>query len=752
MRGFKQMDETIVNYSESDLAPASFSLPIDAILSRVKSKKEGQSFSRQVTTYTNQLEEALSNMDRKLSAQEALLKNIDKAMLFYSAQQKEAAVVTNAYKSYEQQVRNTLSTICNESGISEADKSPVAVEMATDDDDAEPVVSSLQATDAAPPKFFEDDDEEDGVDAGGGGASDMSEEEDEGNPDPFGIRRQISTSTIDIKDLLVDPKSLSHLPFSNFIFTDDRGDVDYRPMFAKMVASKFATTKEAVGENPRGTDTRAAKEVLDEETVDENMDLSDDGDAGAVEGKTSVSNASALTETGDFDYRQPVVAQGGKCENEDNSSNGDPFGLGKGASRGQDSDLRFPKSSVTEQPPLVGDSDYRQFPHPPKQSLPSTTSASLSWETNGDSDLRQRQVATAAAAAAASMYNTAIANAVAAQSLLFAPPPPPQPLFVPLLTPQTAPVLPTVLPQAQTLPVPVTSSVITCHQNHQSEASVSAPLVSSPHKHQIPVTTSTFTMQQPYPSAAASTASAHVCLPNISPDLLSTLKKINLPAVSSSAKSPERPNASPSSKPTAAPSQSDAVTKLLQQKHSASIKTEPEKLQGEDPFTIISRLTGLSNLIQCVKPAHESAPSQPVEIPTTMATSSSDSEKPLATVLDAQTTPNYSEDSSEEEDNVIGKEAHSTSLITPSASGVIGGDGDLEEEEEGDGGDTPTQDESEVSREAAPAPNCFPYQQAGLGAGVLTQPNFSPLVAQKPMGPPPLPGNPNNLLLSFPML
>ncbi len=46
-------------------------------------------------TCADQLDKAMNEMGRKLSGQEALIKNIDKAILFYTAQQKEAAVVTN---------------------------------------------------------------------------------------------------------------------------------------------------------------------------------------------------------------------------------------------------------------------------------------------------------------------------------------------------------------------------------------------------------------------------------------------------------------------------------------------------------------------------------------------------------------------------------------------------------------------------------------------------------------------------------
>lgn len=46
---------------------------------------------------------------------------------------------------------------------------------------------------------------------------------------------RVETATFSASDLLVDPRSLSDLPFNEYISIDDQGDVDYRPMFSKIL-------------------------------------------------------------------------------------------------------------------------------------------------------------------------------------------------------------------------------------------------------------------------------------------------------------------------------------------------------------------------------------------------------------------------------------------------------------------------------------------------------------------------------------
>ena len=58
-------------------------------------------------------------------------------------------------------------------------------------------------------------------------------------------------------------------------------------------------------------------------------------------------SASALTETGDFDYRQPVAKPEEANEEHGKSVTTDPFGLGSGVSGHEDADLRLLKAPVS---------------------------------------------------------------------------------------------------------------------------------------------------------------------------------------------------------------------------------------------------------------------------------------------------------------------------------------------------------------------------------------------------------------------
>lgn len=87
--------EVKTQVSELELIFSAFSNPIETTLSRIKSKEEGVSISNQVEACACQLDGALNDLSRKLAAQEALVKNIDKAMLFYSVQEKDARGVAN---------------------------------------------------------------------------------------------------------------------------------------------------------------------------------------------------------------------------------------------------------------------------------------------------------------------------------------------------------------------------------------------------------------------------------------------------------------------------------------------------------------------------------------------------------------------------------------------------------------------------------------------------------------------------------
>ena len=127
-------------------------------------------------------------------------------------------------------MRNTLRTIRGNDGCSNTDQSPGAVEMTFEEENESLNAPSRQCSNQ--PKYVEGEGE-----MSYGGVSDMSEDDgDEDDRNTFGLPVQHIGTQRGVLDVLVDPKSLAHLPFSDSILIDDRGDVDYRPMFSKMLA------------------------------------------------------------------------------------------------------------------------------------------------------------------------------------------------------------------------------------------------------------------------------------------------------------------------------------------------------------------------------------------------------------------------------------------------------------------------------------------------------------------------------------
>lgn len=214
---------------------------------------------------------------------------------------------------------------------------------------------------------------------------------------------------------------------------------------------------------------------------------------------------------------------------------------------------------------------------------------------SGDSDLRQSQAEAAA---------SALANAVAMQSLLFAsvPPPPltPQPpLFGSIMATRAAPI-PSSIPQQlqQAIPISVTKPVPLPdfhpqHSQNQHSAALLSPSVSLTQQQHSPLLTAPIiTSQQAHQPVTTPFTPAQFKLADISSDLLSSLKKINLPVALPSTQSSNMPGDTLVS--------SAPLSELSQDNKQGVVNSEFDdtKSQKEDPFTIISRLTGLSNLIQ----------------------------------------------------------------------------------------------------------------------------------------------------------
>lgn len=192
-----------------------------------------------------------------------------------------------------------------------------------------------------------------------------------------------------------------------------------------------------------------------------------------------------------------------------------------------------------------------------------------------DSDLRQHQAA--AAATAAAIYNVALVNAAARQaqtaaavhaaSLLYAPPLPS------LLQLSLQP--PPSVPMVSTPPAPGHAPASQSSWSSREVLDVRRVEKASPPPPVGPQMQQALPPQAPQSRIQATTSSA---LPNISADLLSNLKKINLPKL-------------------AMPDTVSIDTAQKELRASLTGKLE-DKTEGEDPFAIISRLTGLSNLIQ----------------------------------------------------------------------------------------------------------------------------------------------------------
>ncbi|VDN16762.1 unnamed protein product [Dibothriocephalus latus] len=95
LRKLKHIEEVNPPLTESDLTPSCLKYPIDEVLGRVKSKEEGRSLSCQISSCSDRLASVLQGLEKKLAAQEEVFEILGKAELFYSIQQKEAAIVAN---------------------------------------------------------------------------------------------------------------------------------------------------------------------------------------------------------------------------------------------------------------------------------------------------------------------------------------------------------------------------------------------------------------------------------------------------------------------------------------------------------------------------------------------------------------------------------------------------------------------------------------------------------------------------------
>ncbi|VDO08553.1 unnamed protein product [Rodentolepis nana] len=484
--------------SEPEFVASLLGIPIETTLSRIKSKAEGISFSKDVRNCAEQLDSTLNDLSRKLAAQEALAKNIDKAIFFYLAQEKDARSVVNAYKLYERQIRETLRSVGG---------SYTSTLTATTDDNTEYTCQNI----------YED---------GGGGDSDMSDIEEIDNIPLHHPRVEPIAPTPSVSDLLVDPKTFSDLPFSEYITIDGSGDVDYRPMLSKILESN----------------SKMSKEIDSHQLVQ--------------------------TETGDFDYRKPPPSAIVIDEDQRKPQPMDPFGFGTN----EDADLRELKPSVSSQPPIPpliptppSDSDYRQLQ--PSQLQPTTippTPHAYPWLTITDSDLRQSSVGhgdTLIPPLPVAVTNTVTLNHTSPFNATL--PPPPSKLSVPVCS-QMEGVLPfqTALPPLSSAQMMVMSQLqIPSSQSYQPQQQQN-PLIS--HVPKIPEAVPS-KLQKTSPQPCPVTTIQPVCQSSSSTNPALTQSKYI----------------------------SDQVATTV-----ASDNVEDNIKSQEDPFSIIFRITGLSNLIK----------------------------------------------------------------------------------------------------------------------------------------------------------
>nr|CDS32502.1 hypothetical transcript [Hymenolepis microstoma] len=599
--------ETNSKIFEPEFVSSLLGIPIETTLSRIKSKAEGISFSKDVRNCADQLDSTLNDLSRKLAAQEALVKNIDKAMLFYLAQEKDARSVVNAYKLYEQQIRETLRSVGG---------SYISTVKAAPDDDIEYSCQNIY---------------EDG--GGGGGDSDMSDIEEIENIPLHHPRVEPITPSRSVSDLLVDPKTLSDLPFSEYITIDDSGDVDYRPMLSKILENN----------------SNKSKEIDPPQLIQ--------------------------TETGDFDYRKPPPPAVVVDEDQRKPQPIDPFGLGTH----EDADLRQLKPSVFSQPPVPpiipetpSDSDYRQLQLPHLQStiIPPTSHA-YPWLNITDSDLRQSSVVSGDTLI--SSLPVAVANTVTLNHT--------SPFNVTLPPPSSKPSA-SVRPQAEG--IPPFQTVLSPLSSAQTT------VVSHPH---ISLQSTYQPQQQQNPLISQ--------IPNISEAVLSTLQRTSsLESLPVTAIQPVYQSSS-STKPITTQSKynfpNEVVTTVASNNAVDNIKSQ------EDPFSIIFRITGLSDLIKSAKSCK------------TVADGNSPA-TPVTPIADTTPTPTYAE-GVEGEKKASGEiqmtqASGSSSSYTPHQQTSTTQDAE-EDEGQSDGGATPIQDESEIPNDAPPVTSCFAFSQTG---------------------------------------
>ncbi|KAH8849325.1 regulation of nuclear pre mRNA domain containing protein [Schistosoma japonicum] len=111
LRKIKQLDEICESHGKFDISPLGFGSPIMSTVSSLKSKEESRTLTAQVDKCCKHLEFIHKKYEERLEQMSALLSILEGAEIYYNVQLKEVAVVVNAYGTYGKRVTKTLSQL-----------------------------------------------------------------------------------------------------------------------------------------------------------------------------------------------------------------------------------------------------------------------------------------------------------------------------------------------------------------------------------------------------------------------------------------------------------------------------------------------------------------------------------------------------------------------------------------------------------------------------------------------------------------
>ncbi|KAK4474168.1 hypothetical protein MN116_002654 [Schistosoma mekongi] len=111
LRRIKQLDEICESHGKLDISPLGFGSPIMSTVSSLKSKEESRTLTAQVDKCCKHLEFIHKKYEERLEQMSTLQSILEGAEIYYNVQLKEVAVVVNAYGTYGKRVTKTLSQL-----------------------------------------------------------------------------------------------------------------------------------------------------------------------------------------------------------------------------------------------------------------------------------------------------------------------------------------------------------------------------------------------------------------------------------------------------------------------------------------------------------------------------------------------------------------------------------------------------------------------------------------------------------------